>query len=81
MQDHDETQPLGHDDAPKAAIRDAYSQAITKARLIFGNKAAHSWLLGHNAYLGGARPVDAIHEGRMGAVMEALDGEMWGSYP
>lgn len=54
--------------------------ALAKARLAFGEQAAKDWLLGNNSYLGGARPIDVLKANGSGAVMDALDGELWGSY-
>jgi len=53
--------------------------ALAKARLAFGEQAAKDWLLGNNSYLGGARPIDALKTNGSGTVMDALDGELWGS--
>jgi len=53
--------------------------ALAKARLAFGEQAAKDWLLGNNSYLGGARPIDVLKANGSRTVMDALNGEQWGS--
>lgn len=51
---------------------------LAKARLIWGEQAAQQWLVSASSYLGGARPLDALRVHGSSAVLDALDGEMWG---
>ena len=51
---------------------------LAKARLVWGEAAAHTWLTSANVYLGGARSVDAIRVRGVAPVLEALDAEAWG---
>lgn len=51
---------------------------LAKARLVWGEHAAHTWLISANSYLNGARPLDALRMAGPAAVLDALDGEMWG---
>jgi hypothetical protein len=51
---------------------------LAKARLVWGEQAAQQWLVSSNAYLGGARPMDALRMQGPAVVLNALDGETWG---
>lgn len=51
---------------------------IARARLVWGETAATTWLSSANAYLDGARPVDVLQISGPAAVLEALDAETWG---
>ncbi|WAC54604.1 MbcA/ParS/Xre antitoxin family protein [Gordonia sp. SL306] len=49
-----------------------------RARLIWGEQAAQTWLTSQNAHLGGARPIDALKQAGAAGVLTALDAESWG---
>ncbi|WP_241260418.1 antitoxin Xre/MbcA/ParS toxin-binding domain-containing protein [Rhodococcus sp. KRD197] len=51
---------------------------LAKARLVWGEDAAQRWFVSSNAYLGGARPMDALRMQGPAVVLNALDGETWG---
>jgi uncharacterized protein (DUF2384 family) len=51
---------------------------LARARLVWGETAARTWLESSNVYLDGARPVDVIRLSGPAAVLEALDAETWG---
>ncbi|WP_235215780.1 MULTISPECIES: antitoxin Xre/MbcA/ParS toxin-binding domain-containing protein [Mycobacterium] len=51
---------------------------IARARLVWGEVAATTWLSSANAYLDGARPIDVLQISGPAAVLEALDAETWG---
>ena len=51
---------------------------IARARLIWGESAAATWLVSANSYLDGARPIDVLQISGPAPVLEALDAETWG---
>lgn len=51
---------------------------LARARLIWGEEAAQRWFNSSNAYLGGARPLDALRLEGSATVLNALDSETWG---
>ncbi|NDV09191.1 DUF2384 domain-containing protein [Rhodococcus sp. IEGM 248] len=51
---------------------------LARARLVWGETAAHTWLESANAYLDGARPLDVLQLSGPAPVLEALDAEAWG---
>ena len=51
---------------------------LARARLVWGEAAARTWLVSANAYLGGARPVDVLELSGPVLVLEALEAETWG---
>ena len=51
---------------------------FARARLIWGERAAQTWLISQNVHLGGARPIDALRLSGAAAVLTALDAEAWG---
>lgn len=54
---------------------------VARARLLWSNdEVVKSWLTGHNAFLGGARPVDVITIEGTGPVIDALDQELAGGF-
>lgn len=54
---------------------------VARARLLWKDEGVvKSWLTGHNAFLGGARPIDVITLEGTGPVIDALDQEMAGGY-
>lgn len=46
-----------------------------RAATVWGENAVQSWLLGQNAFLGGASPLDMVQVGRTAEVVAALSGE------
>ena len=51
---------------------------IARARLVWGQAAATTWLHSANSYLDGARPIDVLQLSGAAPVLEALDAETWG---
>ena len=51
---------------------------LARARLIWGEAAATTWMVSANSFLDGARPVDVIQITGSAPVLEALDAETWG---
>jgi uncharacterized protein (DUF2384 family) len=51
---------------------------IARARLVWGETAAATWMVSSNSYLEGARPVDVLQLSGSAPVLEALDAETWG---
>ncbi|WP_137725155.1 antitoxin Xre/MbcA/ParS toxin-binding domain-containing protein [Prescottella subtropica] len=51
---------------------------LARARLVWGEQAARTWLESANAHLAGARPIDVLHTCGPAPVLEALDAETWG---
>lgn len=51
---------------------------IARARLVWGETAATTWLVSANSYLDGARPADVLQISGPAPVLEALDAETWG---
>ncbi|RYE40553.1 MAG: DUF2384 domain-containing protein [Hyphomicrobiales bacterium] len=51
---------------------------LARARLVWGETAARTWLESANAYLDGARPLDVLQLSGPAPVLEALDAEAWG---
>lgn len=51
---------------------------LARARLVWGDSAAHTWLSSPNAYLEGARPLDVLRESGPALILDALDAEAWG---
>jgi uncharacterized protein (DUF2384 family) len=51
---------------------------IARARLVWGDTAATTWLESANSYLDGARPIDVLQISGPAPVLEALDAETWG---
>jgi uncharacterized protein (DUF2384 family) len=51
---------------------------IARARLVWGEAAAATWLDSANSYLDGARPIDVLQLSGPAPVLEALDAETWG---
>jgi transcriptional regulator with XRE-family HTH domain len=46
---------------------------MARASLIYVPKVTYEWLVGHNSYLEGARPVDVLHVRGVQEVLDALD--------
>jgi type II secretory pathway component PulL len=53
---------------------------IALAGLLWAPPVIYSWLVGRNAFLGGARPLDVLRMRGYAAVIDALDQELAGSY-
>ncbi|HUH69542.1 MAG TPA: MbcA/ParS/Xre antitoxin family protein [Mycobacterium sp.] len=51
---------------------------LARARLVWGDAAAATWLESANSYLDGARPIDVLQISGAAPVLEALDAEAWG---
>lgn len=51
---------------------------LARARLVWGETAATTWLESANSYLDGARPIDVLQISGPAPVLEALDAETWG---
>jgi hypothetical protein len=51
---------------------------LARARLVWGETAAATWLESANSYLNGARPIDVLQLSGPSPVLEALDAETWG---
>lgn len=51
---------------------------LARARLVWGETAARTWLDSANVYLGGGRPIDVLQISGPAPVLEALDAETWG---
>lgn len=51
---------------------------LARARLVWGEAAAHTWLESPNSFLEGARPLDVLRLHGPAPVLEALDAEAWG---
>ena len=51
---------------------------IARARLVWGEAAAATWLDSANSYLNGARTMDVLQLSGAAPVLEALDAETWG---
>ena len=49
-------------------------------RVSFRPEVARSWLIGHNAHLGGARPIDLLRLGEGEDVLDALRSELAGGF-
>ncbi|MFS0852542.1 hypothetical protein [Microbacterium sp. 179-I 3D4 NHS] len=54
---------------------------VARARLLWADDdTVNSWLIGNNAYLDGARPIDVITTQGSGPVIDALDQAMAGAF-
>ncbi len=54
---------------------------VARTRLLWGDdETVNLWLNGHNAFLGGARPIDAMMTRGVFSVIDALDQEMAGAF-
>lgn len=53
---------------------------VSRARLVWGDPAATTWLESTNSYLGGARPLDVLLSEGPGRVLDALDAVTAGSF-
>jgi len=53
---------------------------IARAAMLWPMEVVHDWLVGSNAFLNGARPVDVVRSEGAKAVIEALDAELSGAY-
>jgi hypothetical protein len=51
---------------------------LARARLVWGETAARTWLESANVYLDGGRPIDVLQISGPASVLEALDAETWG---
>ena len=51
---------------------------LARARLVWAEPAASTWMVSVNAHLGGARPVDVLRLSGPGPVLDALDAGVWG---
>ncbi|MGH3804820.1 MAG: antitoxin Xre/MbcA/ParS toxin-binding domain-containing protein, partial [Pseudonocardiaceae bacterium] len=51
---------------------------LARARLVWGETAARTWLESANTYLDGARPLEVLQLSGPAPVLEALDAEAWG---
>ncbi|MDV8070854.1 antitoxin Xre/MbcA/ParS toxin-binding domain-containing protein [Rhodococcus sp. IEGM 1366] len=51
---------------------------LARARLVWGETAARTWLESPNVYLDGARPIDVLQISGPAPILEALDAETWG---
>ncbi|MGO4205317.1 antitoxin Xre/MbcA/ParS toxin-binding domain-containing protein [Rhodococcus sp. TAF43] len=51
---------------------------LARARLVWGETAARTWLESANVYLEGGRPIDVLQILGPAPVLEALDAETWG---
>jgi hypothetical protein len=51
---------------------------LARARLVWAEPAASTWMISANAHLSGARPADVLILRGPGPVLEALDAETWG---
>ena len=51
---------------------------LARVRLVWAAPAATNWMLGANAYLDGARPIDVLTLKGPGPVLDALDAAAWG---
>jgi hypothetical protein len=51
---------------------------LARARLVWGDIAATTWLASANSYLDGARPIDVLQISGPAPVLQALDAETWG---
>jgi DNA-binding transcriptional regulator YdaS (Cro superfamily) len=52
----------------------------TRAALVWDRSVVPDWLRGHNAFLGGATPLEMIRRGRTAEVLQALEAEASGAY-
>ncbi len=52
---------------------------LARARLVWGETAAVTWLESANSHLDGARPIDVLQLAGPSSVLDALDAETWGS--
>ena len=54
---------------------------VARTRLLWGDdETVNLWLNGRNAFLGGARPIDAMMTRGVFSVIDALDQEMAGAF-
>lgn len=53
---------------------------MARARMLWEPDVALAWLVGANAFLAGARPVDVLRTRGSREVIEALDAELAGGY-
>lgn len=51
---------------------------LARARLVWGETAARTWLESTNSYLDGARPIDVLQLSGPSRLLDALDAEAWG---
>lgn len=51
---------------------------LARARLVWGESAARTWLESSNVYLDGGRPIDVLRISGPAPVLQALDAETWG---
>lgn len=51
---------------------------LARARLVWGDPSALTWLESPNSFLEGSRPLDVLRTAGPGIVLEALDAEEWG---
>lgn len=53
---------------------------IARARMVWSESVVPKWLNGHNAFLGGATPLEMISRGRTSEVLDAITGDDAGVY-
>ncbi|MDG3009612.1 DUF2384 domain-containing protein [Rhodococcus sp. D2-41] len=51
---------------------------LARARLVWGETAARTWLESANSHLDGGRPIDVLKLSGPAPVLEALDAQAWG---
>lgn len=70
----------GTEDPGPEAVRPIIDldHVVARARLIWGARAVRIWMDSPNAYLHGARPIDALKADGAATLIEVLDAEAWG---
>lgn len=52
----------------------------TRAAMVWDESVVSDWLHGHNAFLGGATPLDMVRKGRTAEVLQAISAEAAGAF-
>ncbi|MGP5710252.1 hypothetical protein ACTXPC_17795 [Brachybacterium alimentarium] len=53
---------------------------IARASMVWDDEVIQDWLEGHNAFLGGAKPLDMVRRGRTSEVLGAISGDEAGVF-
>jgi hypothetical protein len=59
---------------------EAVEFVLSRLQLTYQRQTAMKWLLGFNAHLGDARPIDLLARGRVSDVLRAIEAEEAGAF-
>lgn len=59
---------------------EAVEFVLSRLQMTYQRQTALKWLLGFNAHLGNARPIDLLAKGRVADVLHAIEADETGAY-